>query len=60
MSHATSSLLLNVGLILVVLLVAGLALGALIKQRRRKKPLSCIGCPQSGSCSQRTCTQGKK
>jgi len=54
-SHATSALLLNVGLVLAVLLVVALALRAILRQRRQRRPMTCIGCPSEHSCYKQSC-----
>jgi len=59
MSHAVGAWVLNISLTLLVLLAVGFALRAIIKQRKRKKSIGCMGCPYSGSCGQRagSCVQ---
>jgi len=52
MSQAAGAWLLNICLTLLVLLVAGLAVRAIIKQRRCKKSIGCMGCPYCDSCGQ--------
>lgn len=43
----------NIIAVIVILVILGLAIGYIIKQK--KKGVKCIGCPSGGSCSSNNC-----